>query len=59
MKTTGVYVVGPQNTFAIHQREVNEITTRGDHPRATHVAQRRSEWEADVVCDLSGRLSSC
>ena len=44
MKTAGVYVVGPQNTFAIHHREVqgrDEIIARGEHPRATHVAQRR------------------
>ena len=41
MKTARVYVVGPQNTFAIHHREVNEITARGDCSRATHVTQRR------------------
>ena len=45
--TVIVYAIGSQNTFAVHRREVNEIATRVDHLRVTHVAQRRwSEWES-------------
>ena len=43
--TVIVYVIGPQNTFAVHRREVNEIATRVDHLLVTHVAQRRSMME--------------
>ena len=39
MKTARVYVVGPRNMFAIHHREVNETTERGEYSRAT--LQRR------------------
>jgi hypothetical protein len=39
--TVIVYAIGPQNTFAVHRREVNEIATRVDHLRVTHVAKRR------------------
>ena len=41
VKTTVVYVVGPRNMFAIHHREGNETTERGEYSRATQVAQRR------------------
>ena len=39
MKTATVYVVGPQNTFAVDHREVTEMAMREDHPRVTHVAR--------------------
>ena len=39
VKTAVVYVVGPRNIFAIHHREVNETTERGEYSRAT--LQRR------------------
>ena len=51
MNTAVVYVVGPQNTFAIHHREArggNESLVREDHPRATHVA-REGEYEERLV----------
>jgi hypothetical protein len=39
MKTATVYVVGPQNTFAVDHREVTEMAMREDHPHVTHVAR--------------------
>ena len=68
--TVIVYVIGPQNTFAVHRREVNEIATRVDHLLVTHVAQRRLMMERMRVAmsfvistwairDLSVRLSNC
>jgi hypothetical protein len=40
-KTATVYAIGPRNTLTVNHREVNEIVTRVDHPRVTHVAERR------------------
>jgi hypothetical protein len=42
MHIARLYVVGPRNTFVVHQRKVqggNEIAEREDHPRATNVAR--------------------
>ena len=55
VKTAVVYVVGPRNMFAIHHREVNETTERGEYSRATHVALRNDDEtneSHDVFCDL-------
>ena len=54
--TVIVYVIGPQNTFAVHRREVNEIATRVDHlstrnARCTTTIDDGANESRDVVCD--------